>query len=104
MFSAGLFTNPSGQTIQLSGYAVVFCVTRITESFDDLSVSCAFYRSCAKYRCLTTCGLNLQLQPLKVLIGLFISGKHVNGVLNGYGSKLLQFAPDANSQVRRPRR
>src|SRR5262245_5754340 len=104
MLSTRLFANPTSQTIELGRNRGELLIARVTECVDNLLIRCALNRSRSKNSGLTTSRLDFLFQPLKILVGLFVGGQDVHGVLDCDSAELLQLAPDANAQICRPGR
>src|SRR5215510_4918953 len=101
MLCTSLFANATSQTIKLSGDRRKLFVACLAECPNNFLIGCAFNRSRSKDSSFPARRLDLLFQPLKILVGLFVGGQDVNGVLDCDSSKLLQLTPDANAQIRR---
>src|ERR1700755_1789990 len=101
MLSTRLFANATSQTIELSSERRKLFVACLAERTDDLLVRCALNRSRSKNNGFTASRLDLLFQPLKILVGLFVGGQNVDGVLDCDSAELLQLTPDANAKIRR---
>src|SRR5215470_14583206 len=104
MTAALLLADRPSQSVQFRSDLRVLLIPRLIECSAYLRVSGPFDRAGAKDGRLAARRLDLLLEPLEILVRLFVEGEDVDRILDRHGAEPLQLAPDADAQVGRLRR